>query len=95
MRYGWFLTGTDTGVGKTAGLGQTPPGALASGIAAVGMKPVATGAELLGGRRVADDAIRLMEAFTVTRDYDDVNPYVYCPPVSPKLAAGGETSGPL
>ncbi len=52
------------------------------------MKPVATGAELLGGRLVADDAIRLNEVSTVTRDYDDVNPYVYRPPVSPHLAAG-------
>ncbi|MHB1527930.1 MAG: dethiobiotin synthase [Acidiferrobacteraceae bacterium] len=87
MRYGWFVAGTDTGVGKTAVSAKLLAALGAGGIAAVGMKPVATGAEFRGGRLVADDAIRLIEASTVAHEYDDVNPYVYGPPVSPHLAA--------
>jgi dethiobiotin synthetase len=57
-----FVTGTDTGVGKTV---------VAAGVAAalarrgedVGvMKPVASGARLRGGRLVSDDALLLVRA---------------------------------
>lgn len=84
---GWFVTGTDTGVGKTrlaCGLLQ----ALARrGERAVGMKPVASGcARTAQGPRSAD-ALALMAAGNVAADYDEINPYGFAPATAPDLAA--------
>lgn len=87
MSRGWFITGTDTGVGKTAVSVKLLMALQAHGVRSVGMKPVATGADLRGARLVSDDAVRLMAASAVAARYEDVNPYAYAPPVSPHLAA--------
>ncbi|MHB1951768.1 MAG: dethiobiotin synthase [Acidiferrobacteraceae bacterium] len=87
MRWGWFVTGTDTGVGKTAVSVRLLASLRDHGVLAVGMKPVATGASYEKGRLVSDDALQLIDVSGVRADYDDVNPYVYAPPVSPHLAA--------
>lgn len=87
MSRGWFITGTDTGVGKTAVSVKLLTTLQTHGIRSVGMKPVATGADLRDARLVSDDAVRLMAASAVAARYEDVNPYAYAPPVSPHLAA--------
>lgn len=84
---GWFISGTDTGVGKTR-VAQALLAALAqAGHAAVGMKPVASGARHTpAGLRHADaEALRAVSG--VPADYDDVNPYCFAPAVAPHLAA--------
>ncbi len=84
---GFFVTGTDTGVGKTHAavrLMQTLHGA---GLRVAGMKPVASGAVWQAGRWVNADALALMEASSIPLDYEQVNPYVFAPPVAPHLAA--------
>ncbi|HVA54849.1 MAG TPA: dethiobiotin synthase [Gammaproteobacteria bacterium] len=84
---GFFITGTDTGVGKTlvaAGLLRI---FAAAGLRAVGMKPVASGAlQTTAGLRNAD-ALALQAASTASQPYDDVNPYVFVPAIAPHLAA--------
>ena len=45
MRLGYFVTGTDTGVGKTVVACALLHSFTASGLRAAGMKPVAAGAE--------------------------------------------------
>lgn len=87
MRRGWFITGTDTGVGKTAVSVKLLTALQTQGIRSVGMKPVATGADLRGAQLVSDDAVRLMAASAVAAPYEDINPYAYAPPISPHLAA--------
>jgi dethiobiotin synthetase len=82
-----FVTGTDTGVGKTlvsTGLLH----ALASYHArVVGMKPVAAGTELMDGVAVNDDVLALRAAATVAVPPELDNPVLLPDPVSPHIAA--------
>jgi len=82
-----FVTGTDTGVGKTvvaAGIAA----ALARSGANVGvMKPVATGGRRRGNRLVSQDAELLRRAAGVRDPLELVNPVCLRPPLAPSLAA--------
>jgi dethiobiotin synthetase len=87
MSRGFFVTGTDTGVGKTrvsAGLIAALRG---QGLRVAGMKPVASGcAATPAGLRNAD-ALALMAASGLDLPYEWVNPYAFAPAVAPHLAA--------
>ena len=84
---GFFIVGTDTGVGKTlvaAGLLH----ALARRHArVVGMKPVAAGAVMVDGNWASEDALALRAASTLTVPPDLDNPVLLPDPLSPHLAA--------
>ncbi|MBW2616805.1 MAG: dethiobiotin synthase [Deltaproteobacteria bacterium] len=86
MDNGIFVTGTDTGIGKTviaAGLA----GALkAKGVDVGVMKPVATGAIKTAGGLVSDDVRFLMDVADCTDDWELVNPVTLEPPLSPLQA---------
>lgn len=86
-RGGWFITGTDTGIGKTIFATNLCRALRTRGHKVAVMKPVATGAvhTLKGWRN--DDAEALIEASGVDWPYGEVNPYCFEPPVSPHLAA--------
>ncbi len=84
---GVFITGTDTGCGKTRVSCALLAAAREAGIAAVGMKPVATGAEHVDGRLVNEDVAALTVASGVTAPAELINPYLFEPPCSPHLAA--------
>lgn len=87
MTQGWFVTGTDTGIGKTFVAELMLEGLNAAGVAAVGMKPVASGCrESVAGVR-SEDAERLITASHTALPYDSVNPYAYVEPVAPHIAA--------
>ena len=82
-----FVTGTDTGVGKTriaVGL-CLAFGAHLQRVAA--MKPVASGCARTPAGLRNDDALALQAAMTVRADYDDVNPYAFEPAIAPHIAA--------
>jgi dethiobiotin synthetase len=84
---GFFVTGTDTGVGKTvisAGLTRALVG---RGLRVAVMKPVASGSEATAAGLRNSDALTLMAAANVTAPYDVVNPYCFLPPISPHIAA--------
>jgi len=84
---GFFITGTDTGVGKTLVSVGLLRNFAAAGLRAVGMKPVASGAlQTTAGLRNAD-ALALQAASTASQPYDDVNPYVFVSAIAPHLAA--------
>ena len=84
---GWFITGTDTGVGKTW-VAEALLRALAqAGRRASGMKPVASGCRRTPLGLRSDDAERLMAAASVAADYADVNPYAFEPAIAPHTAA--------
>ncbi|HVN46186.1 MAG TPA: dethiobiotin synthase [Steroidobacteraceae bacterium] len=94
MSTGLFITGTDTGVGKTV-VGCGLVRALRASGARVGiMKPVASGSlRTASGLRNAD-ACALMEAAGLTETaYAEVNPYCFEPPVSPHIAADAARIG--
>jgi dethiobiotin synthetase len=90
MRRAWFVTGTDTGVGKTLVSAALLTALARSGRRVLGMKPVASGCDATPhGLRAADAAV-LTEASNVAADYADVNPYALAAPTAPHLAAAAE-----
>ena len=84
---GCFVTGTDTGVGKTlaaCGLLHALRGHHAR---VVGMKPVAAGMVCIGGRWASEDALALRAASSVEVPPELDNPVLLPDPLSPHLAA--------
>lgn len=83
MARGYFVTGTDTGVGKT-----TVSCALLRAFAAqekrvIGMKPVVAGSE--NGKW--PDVEQLIAASNISAAREHINPYAFDPPISPHIAA--------
>lgn len=88
MKSAYFVTGTDTGVGKTRVSCALLRAFAARGLRAAGMKPVAAGCEApTGCGMVCDDVARLRAAGNVEAPAEWVNPYAFLPPVAPHLAA--------
>lgn len=84
---GLFVTGTDTGVGKTL-VSQALLYHLRTRYAAVaGFKPVASGSDQTPEGLRNADALLLQRAASLQLPYAAVNPYVFAPPVAPHLAA--------
>ena len=81
---GLFVTGTDTGVGKTRVAVALIHALRARGLRVAAMKPVSAGSapgELNG------DVTALLHAANVDADLRDVNPYAFAEPVAPHIAA--------
>ncbi|MEP6883022.1 MAG: dethiobiotin synthase [Dokdonella sp.] len=87
MMHGVFVSGTDTGIGKTRVSTLLLRAMRRSGIAAIGMKPVASGCESTSSGLRNEDALALIEAAGVELRYEDVNPYAFRDPIAPHLAA--------
>ena len=84
---GFFIAGTDTGVGKTHVSVALTRAFVARGLRVAVMKPVAAGAiDTPQGPR-NDDALELLAASNVPASYEDVNPWLLATPASPHLAA--------
>ena len=82
-----FITGTDTGVGKTWVSCALMRQLIGEGLRVVGMKPVATGAIMQDGELRNDDAMQLMANANVDVPYEFVNPYCFAPAIAPHIAA--------
>jgi dethiobiotin synthetase len=87
MTRGYFVTGTDTGVGKTRASLVLMSLLQQQGHVVTGMKPVASGCELTPAGPVNGDALALQAQASFTVPYHDVNPYAFEPPIAPHLAA--------
>lgn len=83
----FFVTGTDTGVGKTTVTVRLMQELIAQGLTVIGMKPVASGCEWLDGRWQNEDVLRLMAASNVKAPPELINPYCFDPPIAPHIAA--------
>jgi dethiobiotin synthetase len=83
-----FVTGTDTGVGKTRIAQALLHRIQAEGRSAAGFKPVASGATSSAEGLRNDDALTLQAASTPGLQYAEVNPYCFEPAIAPHLAAG-------
>jgi len=84
---GIFITGTDTGVGKTVVACALVRGLTSLGLKVAVMKPVASGSvQTAQGLRNAD-ALALALASNVPLTYEEMNPYCFEVPVSPHIAA--------
>ncbi len=87
---GIFITGTDTGIGKTF-VGTRLVRALAAKAIDVGvMKPAETGCSVTGGVPVPQDAQELLAASGADDPLDLVNPYRFRTPAAPMIAAEEE-----
>lgn len=82
-----FITGTDTGIGKTRTSVALLRALAAGGVRAVGMKPVASGCDWQDGQWSNEDARALIAASTPPPAYALCNPYALRDAVAPHLAA--------
>ena len=89
----FFVTGTDTGVGKTLITSALLLNARAFGLSAVGLKPVSAGCTLVNGQFVNDDALLLQRHASVLLDYAEVNAVALEPAIAPHIAAGRVGTG--
>ncbi|WP_193016829.1 dethiobiotin synthase [Proteus sp. FME41] len=83
----WFLTGTDTEVGKTVASSALLQCAAQQGYQTAGYKPVASGSEWLNEDLRNSDALTLQKFSTVKPDYHRVNPYCFETPTSPHIVS--------
>ncbi len=82
-----FVTGTDTGVGKTLVTCGLIKASQAAGLSAVGLKPVAAGCELEGQNWVNEDARALQKVSSIAMPYSQVNPVALEAALAPHIAA--------
>ncbi|MCR4290116.1 MAG: dethiobiotin synthase [Candidatus Scalindua sp.] len=87
MEKGVFVTGSDTGVGKTVIAGAIAAAIKAHGLDVGVMKPVASGAKEIEGKLVSEDAVYLKKIIDSTDDDDLVNPILFKLPIAPTMAA--------
>ncbi len=80
----FFITGTDTEVGKTRIAAGMLRAAAELGLRTAAVKPVAAGCDEQGRN---EDALLLLEAMTEKLAYQQVNPVALAPPVAPHIAA--------
>jgi dethiobiotin synthetase len=85
MIRGVFITGTDTGVGKTVFACALLRAYAGRGLRAVGMKPIAAG--ITSGEPCHADVAALAAAGTVAAPLAMRNPYAFAPAIAPHLAA--------
>ena len=83
----FFITGTDTGVGKTYVACQLIKQYIAQGYKVVGMKPVAAGEDFVNGEWVNDDVLKLEAASNVKAPRALTNPYSFKEAIAPHIAA--------
>ncbi|WP_445937754.1 dethiobiotin synthase [Pseudomonas sp.] len=87
MNTAFFVTGTDTEIGKTTIAAGLLHGARLAGLSTAAAKPVASGCvRTVDGLR-NDDALALLGECTLTLRYEEVNPRAFEPAIAPHLAA--------
>lgn len=86
-RHTYFVTGTDTSVGKTLVSAALLCAARHQGRRTLAMKPVASGCEQTSDGLRNEDALMLMGAMTESLSYEQVNPVALEPAIAPHVAA--------
>jgi len=84
---GVFVTGTDTGIGKTLASCTLLHALRGRGLRAVGMKPLASGCGDTADGLRNEDALALQAASDPRPAYADVNPFALPAPLAPEIAA--------
>ena len=93
MATSFFITGTDTDVGKTLVARTLLRAFAAQGIACAGYKPISAGCARTPEGLRNQDALLLQQAASLALPYERVNPFAFEPPIAPHIAARevGET----
>jgi len=87
MSPAYFITGTDTDVGKTTVAAGLLQAARAAGLSTAAGKPVASGCEATPEGLRNADALALMAQCTVALSYEEINPVAFEPAIAPHIAA--------
>ncbi|WP_437608395.1 dethiobiotin synthase [Erwinia sp. V71] len=90
----WFVTGTDTEVGKTVASSALLQAAVRAGWRAVGYKPVASGCEMTPDGLRNSDALTLQKHSALPLAYEEVNPLAFSEPTSPHIVSA-ESGQPI
>ncbi len=89
-RNDYFITGTDTEIGKTFVTSALLQAFSQQGMSSLGLKPIASGAELRDGIWHNEDVDSLMQASSVKRSQQEVCPYLMQTPAAPHIVAARE-----
>lgn len=84
---GFFITGTDTDAGKTFASSALIRALANAGLSVVGLKPMASGFDLVDGQWVNSDVDALTKASNVELPSERVNRYAFKPAIAPHIAA--------
>jgi len=87
MPQAFFVTGTDTGVGKTTVSAALLYAARKQGLSTAAVKPLASGCESTQEGLRNSDALALRQQCSLQLSYEELNPYAFAPPIAPHLAA--------
>ena len=85
--FSFFVTGTDTGVGKTLITAALLHALAKTGLRVTGMKPIAAGAELIDGELWNEDVAMLAAASNTNLPRELTTPYLLREPAAPHIAA--------
>jgi dethiobiotin synthetase len=83
----FFITGTDTGVGKTYTAAKLLTDFNQQGLSTVACKPVASGCEMTTDGLRNSDALILQKTASIKLPYNEVNPIAFAQPIAPHIAA--------
>lgn len=87
MMHGIFITGTDTGVGKTMVAAGIAAALRARSINVGVMKPIHTGCKTRNGKVIPEDSLLLAKAARVDDPIELITPFTFKEPVAPFVAA--------
>ncbi|KAB0547994.1 dethiobiotin synthase [Pseudomonas argentinensis] len=87
MSAAYFVTGTDTEIGKTTIAAGLLYAARRAGLSTAAAKPVASGCQLGAEGLRNDDALALLAQCSLPLRYEEVNPLAFAPAIAPHLAA--------
>ena len=86
-KHGIFVTGTDTGVGKTIVAAGIAAAMRLRGINVGVMKPVHTGSRVIRGKMRPDDSLFLARAASSVDPVELITPFMFREPAAPYVAA--------
>ena len=84
--HSFFITGTDTNIGKTAITCSLIAKCIEEGFRASGMKPVAAGCHIENGYMISDDVKKIIEVSNVDLNIKEINPYSFELPIAPHIS---------
>ena len=84
--HSFFITGTDTNIGKTAITCSLIAKCIEEGFRAGGMKPVAAGCHIENGYMISDDIKKIIEVSNVDLNIKEINPYSFELPIAPHIS---------
>lgn len=87
MSAAYFVTGTDTEIGKTTIAAGLLHAARRAGLSTAAAKPVASGCQLTADGLRNDDALALLAQCSLPLRYEEVNPKAFAAAIAPHLAA--------